>query len=249
MRPRGSAADRWRRTHPCPACRSPTSPSIGASSSMMSWPYSPRIRIRPYGPGSPIRSDGLPRRSLAGGQVGQVGQVALPGVDDQHPGRAGGGEQLLQRRDDGGQLGDVVAEGLAEAAGQQEVALHVDHDQRHLAGRQRRTGWARRRPWARLPMGRRSCRMLLGVGHGTRRRGRCWVGRRAGADRERSARRRRGRCRPTAPGRAPSRWPGGRPRWCRPARRSRTGRAGCRSGCSGRAWCWWRSGRPAPRRR
>src|SRR6478735_1336345 len=44
------------------------SPSIGASSSMMSWPYSPRMRILPSAPSSPIRWDGLPRCSFAGGQ-------------------------------------------------------------------------------------------------------------------------------------------------------------------------------------
>ena len=66
--------------------------------------------------------------------------MALPGVDDQQPGGAGGGQQLLQRRDDGGELADVVAEGLTEPAGQQEVPLHVDHDQRHLSWGQRRTG-------------------------------------------------------------------------------------------------------------
>ena len=41
---------------------------------MMSWPYSPRMRIRPYGPGSPIRSDGLPRRSFAGGRSDRSGR-------------------------------------------------------------------------------------------------------------------------------------------------------------------------------
>ena len=45
----------------------------------------------------------------------------------------GGGEHALQRRDDGSQLGDVVPERLAESAGQQEVALHVDDHQGDLA--------------------------------------------------------------------------------------------------------------------
>ena len=40
---------------------------------MMSWPYSPRIRMRPLGPGSPMRRLGSPRLSLAGGQSDRSG--------------------------------------------------------------------------------------------------------------------------------------------------------------------------------
>src|ERR1700735_2600437 len=41
--------------------------SSGYSSGMMSWPASPRIRIRPIGPGSPMRRLGAPRSIFAGG--------------------------------------------------------------------------------------------------------------------------------------------------------------------------------------
>ena len=41
---------------------------------MMSWPASPRIRIRPIGPGSPIRNDGAPRSTLAGGASDRSGK-------------------------------------------------------------------------------------------------------------------------------------------------------------------------------
>ena len=41
---------------------------------MMSWPASPRIRIRPIGPGSPMRADGSPRTSLAGGASDRSGR-------------------------------------------------------------------------------------------------------------------------------------------------------------------------------
>ena len=61
--------------------------------------------------------------------VREIRQVALSGVDDQHAGRPGRGEHLGQRRDHLLQLADVVAEGFAEPAGQQEVSLHVDHDE------------------------------------------------------------------------------------------------------------------------
>ena len=40
---------------------------------MMSWPYSPRIRMRPLGPGAPMRRLGSPRLSLAGGQSDRSG--------------------------------------------------------------------------------------------------------------------------------------------------------------------------------
>ena len=40
---------------------------------MMSWPYSPRIRMRPLGPGAPIRRLGSPRLSFAGGQSDRSG--------------------------------------------------------------------------------------------------------------------------------------------------------------------------------
>ena len=70
---------------------------------------------------------------LGGRAVRQVRLVALAGVDHHDAGLAGGGDQRGQRRHHLEQLVDVVAEALAETAGQQEVALHVDDDQRGLA--------------------------------------------------------------------------------------------------------------------
>ena len=63
-------------------------------------------------------------------RVGQIGQMAFAGVDDQHAGVA---RRLQHRRDRlhrARQLRDVVAERFAEAAGLQEVALHVDDEER-----------------------------------------------------------------------------------------------------------------------
>ena len=74
-------------------------------------------------------------------QIRQVGSMTLTGVDDQQAGCACRGEQVPQRRDHGGQLGDIVAKGFAEAAGQQEVALHVDDEQCDLPGRQCEWAW------------------------------------------------------------------------------------------------------------
>jgi hypothetical protein len=56
--------------------------------------------------------------------------MALAGVDHLQPGRAPGVEQRAVGRDRPPQLADVVAEHLAEAAGLEEVALHVDDHQR-----------------------------------------------------------------------------------------------------------------------
>jgi hypothetical protein len=54
-------------------------------------------------------------------------------VDHHDSCRAGRGDQVGQCRHDLEQLVDVVAQALAKAARQQEVSLHVDHDQRGLA--------------------------------------------------------------------------------------------------------------------
>src|ERR1700730_3738286 len=43
------------------------SPRTRESAGMMSWPGSPRMRIRPMGPGAPMRKCGWPRSTLAGG--------------------------------------------------------------------------------------------------------------------------------------------------------------------------------------
>src|SRR5258706_8302397 len=50
------------------------SPGSGASAAMISTPGSPRPRIRPIGPGSPMRNGGLPRNRLAGGQSERSGR-------------------------------------------------------------------------------------------------------------------------------------------------------------------------------
>ena len=58
---------------PLPGLSITGSSGSGARSSMMSWPYSPRIRMRPLGPGAPMRRLGSPRLSLAGGQSDRSG--------------------------------------------------------------------------------------------------------------------------------------------------------------------------------
>ena len=63
-----------RRTRPCPACRSPARRRAALELRMMSWPASPRIRMRPIGPGSPMRMEGAPRATLAGGASERSGR-------------------------------------------------------------------------------------------------------------------------------------------------------------------------------
>ena len=63
-------------------------------------------------------------------RIGQIGQMALAGVDDQHAGFA---RRLQHRRDRlhrARELRYVVAQRLAETAGLHEVALHVDDQKR-----------------------------------------------------------------------------------------------------------------------
>ena len=67
---------------------------------------------------------------LGGRRVRQVGAVPLARVNDQHPQLAGRAQQPLGGRDRLGQQRDVVPQRLAETARLEEVALHVDHDDR-----------------------------------------------------------------------------------------------------------------------
>jgi hypothetical protein len=64
--------------------------------------------------------------AFGGWAIGEVGFVAFACVDDGTAGVAAGGEEFLKGGDDGAKEGDVVAEGFAEAAGFEEIALHVN---------------------------------------------------------------------------------------------------------------------------
>src|SRR3990172_5273268 len=92
----------------------------------MSWPYSPRTRRRPMGPGSPMWIFGLPRSYFAAGRSDRSARwpsrvwMMKRAAARQGLGR---GEGVEKER-------GVVAERLAETAGVHEVALEVDHDQR-----------------------------------------------------------------------------------------------------------------------
>ena len=71
---------------------------------------------------------------FGGRQIGEIRAVAFAGVDHRQPGGPPRGEQRLVRLDGAAELRDVVAEHLAEAARLEEIALHVDDEQRALRG-------------------------------------------------------------------------------------------------------------------
>src|SRR5215467_2225996 len=93
----------------------------------MSCPSSPRTRMRPMGPGSPMPAVSRPRAFLEGGQQARSGRW---------PSRVWMMKSSLVRAAmstcsaGGTEQRDVVAEGLTEAAGIDEVALEVDHQER-----------------------------------------------------------------------------------------------------------------------
>ena len=97
--------------------------------------------------------------ALVGGQVGEVGPVALAGVDDVVALGAHGGEHAADRLDRRAGQREVVAHRVDIAAGAAEIGLHVDDDERRVVGPEiaverpgigvgrRRCARAARRPW------------------------------------------------------------------------------------------------------
>src|SRR4030095_5953245 len=63
-------------------------------------------------------------------EIGQVRTMAFTGVHDLQPGGAPCGQPLAVRCDSAAELRDIIAEEGAETAGFQEIALHVDDQQR-----------------------------------------------------------------------------------------------------------------------
>ena len=86
--------------------------------------------MRPIGPGAPMRMLGVAALDLGARRVAEIGAVALARVDDQHAAPARRRQQRAAGPDGGAQQRDVVAQRLAEAARLEEVALHVDDDDR-----------------------------------------------------------------------------------------------------------------------
>ena len=63
-------------------------------------------------------------------RIGEIGQMSLAGVDDQHAGVARRRQHRADRLHRARELRDIVAERFAKAARLHEVALHVDDDER-----------------------------------------------------------------------------------------------------------------------
>ena len=80
--------------------------------------------------GSADAAGGIATQDLMRRRVRQIGPMPLAGVNDQHPGAARRVKHLPAWLDGGLQARDVIAERLAKAARLQEIALHVDDNQR-----------------------------------------------------------------------------------------------------------------------
>ena len=79
-----------------------------------------------------LANGGAPQQ-LGSGQVAKVGFVRLKGVDDRYAACTRRREHSGGRSEAAAKRGDVVAEGMAEAALVEEVALPINHDERHAA--------------------------------------------------------------------------------------------------------------------
>ncbi len=107
------------------------SPGSGASSGMISQPGSPRTRMRPHGPGSPMPAPmRCERQRLLARQIGQVGAVALARVHDVVALGPHRGQDAADRLDRRAGQRQVVAHLVDVAALAAEIGLHVDDDQR-----------------------------------------------------------------------------------------------------------------------
>ena len=95
-----------------------------------------RTSTRPIGTRVADAQCGLAAPPLGRRAVGQVWRVRFARVDDRPAARAPQLQQHARRLDDRCEQRHVVAERGAESARLDEVALHVDHDQRGAAGRQ-----------------------------------------------------------------------------------------------------------------
>ena len=79
-----------------------------------------------------LANGGAPQQ-LGSGQVAQVGLVRLKGVDYRYTAYTRRREHSGGRSEAAAKRGDVVAEGMAKAARVEEVALPINHDERHAA--------------------------------------------------------------------------------------------------------------------
>src|SRR5262245_52947481 len=112
------------------------SPAAGARSGMMFQPASPRTRMRPHGPGSPMPAPmRRERQRLFSGRSARSGRWPSR-VEDVKALLPHGGEQPLDRLDRRARERKIVAHLVDIAADAAEVGLHVDDDQRRVGGPQ-----------------------------------------------------------------------------------------------------------------
>src|ERR1700746_460527 len=101
---------------------------------MMSQPGSPRTRMRPQGPGSPMPAPiWRERQRLLAGRSARSGRCPSRGwMTWKARRRAGGRERTLDRLDRRTGERQVVAHLVDIAADTAEIGLHVDDDQRRV---------------------------------------------------------------------------------------------------------------------
>ena len=79
-----------------------------------------------------MRSLALASHLFGWRKVGHIGSMPFPGVNHLQAFRAPGRQQFPVRFDGAAKLGDIIAEHLAESAGFQKIALHVDDHERAM---------------------------------------------------------------------------------------------------------------------
>jgi len=123
-----------RRKAPLPGLSTTGSPAYGVERGHDVGPASPRIRMCPIGPGSPMRLLGAPRSTLAIGRIGHVRRVPLTVWTTSMPTVRARSEHPLQGPMAALSNPTSVAENLPEAARLEEVLLHVDDHERGPRG-------------------------------------------------------------------------------------------------------------------
>ena len=118
---------------PLPGLSMIGSPGRGASSGMISQPGSPRTRMRPHGPGSPIpapmRRD---RQRLFAGRSARSGRCPSRVWKTWKPSAAHCREHRRDRLDRRAGKGQIVSHAVDIAADPTKIGLHVDDDQRRI---------------------------------------------------------------------------------------------------------------------
>src|SRR5882672_8045615 len=110
-----------------------TSPPRGASSGMISQPGSPRTRIRPQGPGSPMPAPmRRERQRLFAGRSARSGRCPSRVCKDMEALAAHYNEHSCDRFDRRAGKTEIISHAVDIAADSAKIGLHVDNDKRRV---------------------------------------------------------------------------------------------------------------------